>query len=377
MPRPVFRTSLCDLFGIDYPIVQSGMGGAAGPDLAAAVSNAGGLGIIAGNLQPPDRLRDLIRTVREQTDRPFGVNILLADEILSPPKAASVSDVVYNDVNHVLNSMRETFGLPQKTTRPSDPSNRNLEAIDVIMEERVPVFSVGLGNPGSDVVEECHRRDIKVIAMVTKLEDALAVEDNGLDAVIAQGTEAGGHRSHFVKPAKSEHEDVGTMALVPEVAAAVGIPVIAAGGLINGRSLVAALSLGASGVLMGTRFVATRESMVSEAHKRELLESTADKTALTDVLTGRYARALRNAFIDRYEASGAPVLPFGMHHVLAEDIRLASVQQDNKDYQFLWSGQGVGLIHDLPSAGEVMASLIQEARELMMKTLPQTVKLEA
>lgn len=349
------------------------MGGAAGPDLAAEVSRAGGLGIIAGNLQPADKLREAIRKVRQHTDRPFGVNVLLPPEFRAPLTAdAKTLEAVHN----ALNPMRETLGLPKGTISPSVPQNPNTEAIEVILEERVPVFSVGLGDPGPELIAECHRRHIKVIAMVTTVHDALAVEAAGLDAVIAQGTEAGGHRSHFVKPMTSEQLDVGTVALVPEVADAVRIPVIAAGGLVDGRGLVAALALGASGVLMGTRFVATRESMVTEVYKKALLERSGDTTALSDVLSGRFARALRNAFIERYKGSGAPVLSFPLHYIAVSDIRQEAEKQSNEDYQAMWSGQGVGLIRDLPSASDVVETIIQEARQIMMKTLPQRVQLE-
>jgi nitronate monooxygenase len=250
------------------------------------------------------------------------------------------------------------------------------ESFQVILKERVPVFSVGLGNPGTEMVEACHRYAIKVIAMVTTAEDARSAEASGLDAVVAQGAEAGGHRSHFTKPAAGETGTIGTIALVPEVVDAVRIPVIAAGGMADGRGLVGALALGASGILMGTRFVMTRESMAAETHKKALLERSANDTTLTDVLSGRFARALRNALTDTYAGTGAPVLPFPWHYVNASDIYREATVQGNADYLPLWGGQSVGVIHDLPGAAEVIETTIRGARMVLLERFPQMVKLD-
>jgi len=294
--RLVFHTKLCHLLDIDYPILQSGMAGVAGPDLAAEVSNAGGLGILAAVRLTADQLRTGIRQIRAKTTRPFGVNLLLPRDLRPPVPVADISAQTVAAVQAALNPMRVALGLPPTIARPAPPSDLIADTFQVILDERVPVFSIGLGNPGPEMVADCHRRGIKVIAMVTTVEDARAVEATGVDAVVAQGSEAGGHRSHFEKPASAELGTIGTAALVPAVVEAVRIPVIAAGGLADGRGLVMALALGASGVLMGTRFVATRESMAHEAYKKALLERSGDTTTLTDAFTGRFARVLRNAF---------------------------------------------------------------------------------
>jgi nitronate monooxygenase len=376
-PRPVLRTKLCDMLGIDYPILQSGMGGVAGPDLVAEVSNAGGLGILAGFGLTAEQLLTAIRAIRARTDKPFGVNLLLPPEVRPPMPAADLAEQTVHAVQAALNPMRAHVGLPAQVARPAQLPDLVPNALQVILDERVPVFSVGLGHPGADIIEACHRLDIKVIAMVTTVEDARAVAAAGLDAVVAQGGEAGGHRSHFVKPTSAEIGTVGTVVLIPEVVAAVRIPVIAAGGLANGQGLVAALALGASGVLMGTRCMATRESMAPEMHKKALLEGSASATTLTDVLSGRFARAIGNAFTNAYSATQAPVLPFPWHHSNASDIYRAAAAQGNPDYFPLWGGQSVGLIHDLPAAAEVIETIIQEARTLLLEHLPRVVQLRA
>ncbi|MGE3541116.1 MAG: NAD(P)H-dependent flavin oxidoreductase [Candidatus Tectimicrobiota bacterium] len=374
--RPVFHTRLCDLLGMDYPILQSGMGGIAGPALAATVSNAGGLGMLAGFLLTAEQLRDAIRALRQQTQQPFGVNLLLPPEVRPPMQATDLSASTVQAVQSTLNPLRAHVGLPPQAERPAQLPDLIPACFQVILEERVPVFSVGLGNPGAEMVEACHRHGIKVIAMATSVEDARLLEATGVDAVVAQGAEAGGHRSHFTKPATGEIGTIGTVALVPEVVDAVRLPVIAAGGMADGRGLVSALTLGASGVLMGTRFVATRESMAPEAHKKALLESSATATTLTDVLSGRFARALRNAFTATYAHTGAPVLPFPWQAVTAGDIYREAARQGNADYLPLWGGQSLGVIHDLPGAAEVIETIILEARALLLERLPQTVALE-
>jgi nitronate monooxygenase len=169
---------------------------------------------------------------------------------------------------------------------------------------------------------------------------------------------------------------VGTVALVPEVVDAVRLPVIATGGIADGQGLVSALALGASGILMGTRFVATRKSMAPEIHKKAILERSANAATLTDVLSGRLARVLRNAFTDAYTHSGASVLPFPWHYVTATDIYREATAQGNADFVSLWGGQSVGVIHDLPGAAEVVEIIIREARGLLLERFSPTVQLD-
>jgi len=373
--RAVFRTRLCDILGIDYPILQSGMGGVAGPDLVAEVSNAGGLGILAGLMLTADQIRKAIREIRAKTNRPFGVNLWIPPDLRPPVPAEQISDQTVQAVQTALNPMRIALGLPTTSARPSPPPDLIPEAFQVILDERVPVFSVALGNPGLEMVQECHRRGIIFKATVTTVEDARAVEATGLDAVVAQGGEAGGHRSTFERAPSPEIGTIGSLTLIPQVVDAVRIPVIAAGGITDGRGLVAALALGASGILMGTRFVATRESMAVGMYKKALLESSGDATIVTDAFSGRYQRALRNTFADRYVTSGAPVLPNLWQRNAASDIYAEAAARGNPDYFPMAAGQGVGLIRSLPGAAEVVESVIREARQLLLERIHQAIKL--
>ena len=357
------RTSLCDLLNIEYPILQSGMGLVAGPELVAEVSRAGGLGILAGLRLSAAELRKGIRRVRELTDRPFGVNLWLHTQIRPPVDPATLPEESVRRVQGTLNTFRAQLGIPARTARPGPVPDVIDEAFEVILEERVPVWSIGLGNPGREMVARCRERGVKVIAMVATVDDARAVAASGVDAVVAQGSEAGGHRSTWVKPASREAAQVGAMALIPQIVDAVGLPVIAAGGIADGRGIVAALALGAVGALLGTRFLATA---AAEFWKKALLEQGSDATTVTDAFTGLYARTLRSAFTDGYAASDAPVLPALLQSSAAQDIYAAATQQQNREYFPMHAGQSVGMVHDLPGAAEVVETLVREARAALL-----------
>jgi nitronate monooxygenase len=369
------RTSLCDLLGIRYPILQSGMGGVAGPELVAEVSRAGGLGILAALRLTGDQLRSGIRRVRELTDRPFGVNLWLHTEIRPPVDPATLPEDTVRRVQGALNTFRDRLGLSATTARPAPVPDLIDEAFDIILEERVPVWSIGLGNPGRDMVARCRERGVKVVAMVATVDDARAVAASGVDAVVAQGSEAGGHRSTWVKPASRDAAQVGAMALIPQIVDAVDLPVIAAGGIADGRGIAAALALGAVGALLGTRFVATRDSAAADFLKKALLEQGSEATTVTDAFTGLYARVLKNAFTDGYRASGAPVLPALLQSSAAQDIYAAATKQQNREYVAIHAGQSVGMVHDLPGAAEVVETLVRETRAAL-RALGERVQTE-
>jgi nitronate monooxygenase len=360
-----FRTALCDLLSIEYPILQAGMGSAAGPDLAAAVSGAGGLGIVGALNQSPDEVRRRIRFVREHTDRPFGVNLWLHAELRPPVDVTTIPAATIQQVQAALNGFRQRLEIPAVTAAPPSAPDYFDAALDVILEERAPVFSAAIGLPDATMVERCHARGVKVMAMVATVQDARDAAGAGVDVIVAQGGEAGGHRSVGVKPVNPEVAMVGTMALVPQIVDIVRVPVVAAGGLADGRGLVAALALGAQGVLLGTRFVATQESMVPEFYKKSLLEREADATMMSDAFTGQWARVLRNRFAVDYRASGAPTLPSLLQTAVSLDILAAAATRQDGDHYVMHSGQSVGLIHNVPSAGEVVAAIVREAREVL------------
>jgi nitronate monooxygenase len=363
------HTPLCDLLKIKFPILQSGMGSVATPELAAKVSEAGGLGIIGATLIPPDELRKRIKRVRELTKKPFGVNFLLHEGIISPIDTTKIPDNQVQQVQLMLNSFRNRLGIPEKHDPPEQVPDWVKEALDIILEENVPVWSIGLGKPTPEQVKRCHDKGMKVIAMIATVENAKEVSQTGVDVVVAQGGEAGGHRSTWLKRNSKEDACIGTMALVPQVVDAIKQPVVAAGAITDGRALAAALALGASGVLIGTRFVATKESGAPEFHKQAILKTSSDYTTITDKLSGGYARVIRNTLTTEYEKSNAPVLPPWVHYLAAEDIYLAARKNNNPEYYTLWAGQGVGQIQNIPGADEVVRSIVSEATAVIQRLL--------
>jgi nitronate monooxygenase len=264
----------------------------------------------------------------------------------------------------MLNQFRARLGIPPAEAVPRI-GNITDAAFEVIVEERVPVFSAGLGPPSSQWVERCHEHGIRVIAMGCTVDDCRTLAALGIDAVVAQGSEAGGHRSSWRTPRSAERAVVGTFALLPQVAEAVDVPVIAAGGITNGRQVAAAGVLGADGVMLGTRFIATRESAAAPFYKSAVLGGDSDDTVLTDAFSGLHARVLRNRYFEEYRAAGAPVLPPFVQYAATTDVREAALHAGNGDYYPMFAGQGVGLMHDLPSCGELIRSLVAESATIL------------
>ncbi len=357
------HTPLCETLGIEHPVLQSGMGTAAGPDLVAEVCRAGALGILGSMGVPPADLRRNVRRVRERTDRPFGVNQWLHPAILPPADPAEIPAERIVAVQQALNVFRRRLGLAEARGAPARYPDTAEEIFELVLEERVPVWSIGLGDPGRERVRRCHERGIRVIAMACTVEDARALAASGVDAIVAQGAEAGGHRSTWVKPASVQQAAIGTLALVPLVVDAVAVPVIAAGGIADGRGLVAAFALGAQAVLLGTRFVATRESSAAEFWKDAVLEASADGTVVSDAYTGLYARLLSNRFL--VEHAGAPTLAGMLQGTAVADIVEHALARGDREHYPLYAGQSAGLVDDLPGAFDVVREMVAQAREVL------------
>ncbi|MBF5045179.1 MULTISPECIES: nitronate monooxygenase family protein [Myxococcaceae] len=365
---PVLHTPLCDLLGLRVPLLQSGMLRVAGPALVAEVSRAGGLGILAGLSLPPDTLRAQIREVRRLTDRPFGVNLWLHPLVRAPTPPAQLPAQEVQRVQGKLNAFRAELGLqPVQGPPPPAPPAYIDEDFEVLVEERVPVWSVGLGVPSAAQVERCHAAGIKVVGMAASVADARTLEAAGVDVLVAQGSEAGGHRSTWTGGTPHERALVGTLALVPAMVDAVRVPVVAAGGITDGRGLVASLALGASGVLLGTRFVATRESEAPDLWKQALLARGADDTVLTRMASGLWGRALRNPLAEAFGADGiAGLSGYGQRGAIQDIVKEATARGDAEHFP-LFGGQGVGLMHDVPGAGEVVERMVAEAQAVLAR----------
>jgi nitronate monooxygenase len=359
------RTPLCDLLGIEHPVIQAGMAGAVGPELVAAVSNAGALGILPGLNVQPDKLRELIRKVRTLTTRPFAVNLWLHSDMCPPVDATRIPAATVEAVRRTLDGLRAQINLPPSKAAPTSSPDIVGGAFEVILEERVPVFTAAVGEPTADMVRRCHAQGTKVFAMINTARQARTAEGLGVDVIVAQGSEAGGHRSVGVKPSAREAAGIGTLALVPQVVDAVRVPVVAAGGIADGRGLAAVLALGAQGAQIGTRFVATQESMVADFRKKAILEAESEDTSITDVVSGLWSRYGRNAYIAEYEKTGAPVLPVHVQSRFAQDIFDDAARRQDPAWLPLATGQSAGLVRDLPHAADVIRTVVADAERVL------------
>lgn len=362
------HTRVCDLFEIEVPIVLAGMGGASTPELAAAVSNAGGLGVLGAAACGPNRLREWIRRTRQLTQRPFGVDTLLPASVRrgSMQKKAGPSplDLLPGHQKFAREFMEREHLSATDLAREEDELDRGgpmpltkefFEAqMKVVLEERVPVYAAGLGNPGP-YIDMLRRNGTKVMAVVGQTYHARQVAEAGVDAIVAQGHDGGGHNA-----------PVGTMALIPQVRDAVGdVPVLGAGGIGDGRGVAAALMLGADGVWIGTAFLATLEAGLRDFQKEALVEATDASTTISRCITGKPARVLRSKWTAAFEQSGLAALPMPYQSIVAMPVLAAATRAGRKDIAPGIAGQGVGLIREVRSAAFVLEDLVAGAERVL------------
>lgn len=304
------RTPVCELLGIEHPVFLAGMGGVAYAEVCAAVSEAGGFGTLGMASERPEGIRREMRAVRERTGKPFGVDLLAA--------------------------------LP----------DRMLAAIDVVIEEEASAFVAGLGVPEA-VIARCHEAGIPVMSLCGKVSHAVRAEAAGCDVVIAQGTEAGGHTGR-----------VGGLALVPQIVDAVSVPVLAAGGLVDGRGLAASLALGAQGVWMGTRFIASAEARAAQSYKKRITEIRAEDTVVSRCYSGKPMRVIRNAFVEDAERDPASIQPFPAQMAVAARrgaFAAFGSEEADPEHAAMPCGQGAGAVRDVRPCAEIVASVVAEA----------------
>jgi nitronate monooxygenase len=344
-------TRVAELFGIAYPIVQAPMAGSTTPELVAAVSNAGALGSFGAAQTPPDELRATIRRIRELTDGPFAINLLVW-----PPTVESESDG--SGMTRALAALYSELDLPTPQARvPFDPRALLEAQLSVVAAERVPVFSFTFGIPPLD---EIRHSGAVVGGTATTTAEALALQEAGADFVVAQGSEAGGHRGTFLH--SFDEGMVGGLALVPQVVDRVSVPVLAAGAIMDGRGIAAALALGAAGVQLGTAFLGCPESAAPEPHKAALAETADAGTAVLDRFTGRQARGIRNRLVEELEKAAVDPLPFPVQGSLVRPISQAASEQGRPELGLYRAGQAAALSRRLP-AGELVAELVRETEQ--------------
>ncbi len=350
------ENSFTETFNLEYPIIQAGMaGGVTTAELVAAVSNAGGLGSIGAGYLSAEETRRIIRRVKALTDKPFAVNLFIIED----------PEVDLDQITEAIDKLQPIYralGIDRfPDVNPKD-INKFDEQIEVIIEENVPVCSFTFGLPSKHTVDRLKEHGVRLIGTATTVKEAQLNEEVGMDAVVAQGSEAGGHRGTF----DSEFSEamIGTMALVPQVADNVNIPVIAAGGIADGRGIYASLILGASAAQLGTLFVTCHESGASAPIKSVILKGKETDTVITSAFSGKPARGVRNTFIDKMSEHHEIFAPYPIQHALTSIIRKEAAKQHRPEYLALWAGQNMRLNNEL-TASELIEKLITQINNLL------------
>ncbi|WP_047864814.1 NAD(P)H-dependent flavin oxidoreductase [Rubrobacter aplysinae] len=340
---------LTRLFGIRHPLVQAGMaGGATTPRLVAAVSEAGGLGTLGAGYLQPRAIREAVQEVRILTRAPFAVN-LFVPEAFEEPVSREAADAL-------LAPYRGELSIDEPEVSSYAPDFE--EQLAVVIEERVPVFSFTFGVPSDERLAALREAGVVTCGTATTVREAAELERRGVDSVCAQGYEAGGHRGTFTGDALEAM--VGTFALVPQVADSMETPVIAAGGVMDGRGLAAALALGADGAQMGTAFLTSAESGAHPAYKRALLAATDEDTTVTRAFSGKPARGLRNRFTREMAPHEAGLPDYPVQNAYTRDLRAAAASRGDPDLMSLWAGQASGMSRELPAA-EIVERTVEQA----------------
>src|SRR6202795_3290854 len=301
------RNRLTEKLGIDYPIIQGPLGGLSSQRLTAAVSNFGGLGSFGAHGLAPEAIKDVIAQIRSLTSKPFAMNLW------------------------------------------------------VLLDANVPAFSFIYGVPPREILEECRAKSIVTIGTATTPDEAAVLQDAGVDAIVASGFEAGGHRGSFLRAA--EDSLTGTLSLVPQIVDIVEVPVIAAGGIADARGVIAALALGAEAVQMGTVFLACEESGASLLHRQALRGKKAGHTALTKGFTGRLARGIHNHLLQELNQEGTAILPYPLQRRLVRNLAIPAEAAGRSDLLPLWAGQSANLSTCTDVSG-FLTSLVEEISEI-------------
>ena len=341
-------TKLQEILGIDLPVIQAPMAGSQGSALAIAVCNAGGLGSLPCAMLGPDALRSEVATIAAQTTKPFNVNFFC--------HAEPVADLERErNWRAILAPYHAELGIDARDL-PTGPSRAPFseQAADVLTELEPPIVSFHFGLPSDALLARVRSWGAKVLSTATTVAEARWLAARGVDAIIAQGAEAGGHRGMFL--ARESSEQVGTFALVPQIVDAVDVPVIAAGGIADARGVAAAMALGASAVQIGTAFLLCPEATTTAVHRAALQSDVARVTALTNVITGRPARGIVNRIMRELGPMRGDVPPFPLAASAITPLRVEAERRGSGDFSPLWAGQNTSGCKRIP-AGELIREL--------------------
>lgn len=347
------HTKKCtEKLGIRYPIIQAAMAGATTPELVVAVSNAGGLGSLGAGYLTAAEIKHAIQKIRQLTDHPFAVNLFI------PQPHQATSAQIQQASEAIAHCCPE---LNQNITPVSTPYAVSFEEqIQIIFEEKVPVFSFTFGILEGKWLNQLKSKQIQLIGTATTVSEALALEKSGVDLITLQGSEAGGHQGTFLT--KEEDALIGLMSLIPPCIDQIKIPIIAAGGIMDGRGIAASMTLGAAVVQMGTAFLSCHESAINHQYKKILLSQQQDHTALTRAFSGRLARGIRNKFMDCMQTKQDNVLDYPIQNALTRPMRKKANQTNATEFMSLWAGQAAALCRDI-SASKLIQQLMLETKE--------------
>ncbi|MBY4676981.1 NAD(P)H-dependent flavin oxidoreductase [Marinobacterium arenosum] len=351
----MYPNRLCQLLQIEQPIIKAPMaGGADRPELVAAVSEAGGIGFTGAAYQSADQIEADCARIRQLTDKPFGINLFVPEPKQAPPA----------DPQPALDALApwfEELGLPTPALTVSAGLDFDHQ-LEAALESGARALSFTFGLLPPQAVAAARARGMLLIGNASTVAEARALEESGVDAIVAQGSEAGGHRASFAGSESSSGEVplIGTLALVPQVVDAVRLPVIAAGGIMDGRGITAALALGADAAQLGTAFLSCREAGIPDVYKQAILDADEADTAITRAFSGRSARGIRNRVMERLNATPEAILPFPYQNELTRPMRGAAAKAGEAQYLSLWAGQGLRMSRAL-AAAQLMDKLVEES----------------
>jgi nitronate monooxygenase len=362
----MIKTPLCEMLGIQFPIIQAGMGVYRGlvtsPELVAAVSNAGGMGCLGGTGLEPNELREAIRKVRTLTNKPFGVNLLIPAKLSTREGSRDDirQDIENNYPQHwaLVRGLFEKFGIPdQKIDKEYSLTIEYTNAqSEVVFDEKAPLFVIGLGDP-ANLMGRARAAGTKVAGLAGSVNNAKRQLAAGVDFIIAQGSEAGGHVG-----------TISTFPLVPQVVDAVHpVPVVAAGGIADGRGIVAALALGAQGVWCGTAFLFANEANLHSVHRAQIESGRSEDFVTSRIFTGKPARTYHNEIHELWAASGIDPLPMPHQKVLMEDFLNAARKAGRLDLVNNPAGQIAGMVKKSKPAAEIVQYMVSDAQRVLRR----------
>jgi nitronate monooxygenase len=359
---PWNETRVSARLGIEYPIIQGPLGGLSTQRLTATVSNFGGLGSFGAHGLSPAAIKDVIAEIRALTSKPFAINLWVSmeDEGARTSGGDAFSRSLAPLAGHI-----QALGGTLPTYTPYVPKRFEDQA-RVLLNAKVPVFSFIVGIPPKEILDECRAQGILTIGTATTPDEAVILEQAGVDVIVASGFEAGGHRGSFLRPA--EESLTGTFSLVPQVADAVSVPVVAAGGIGDARGVIAAFALGAEGVQIGTAFLVCEESGASALHRDAILSGKGRRTALTRGFTGRLARGIHNQLLEELNRPGVEILPYPLQRGLVKNLSMLAEKASKADLLQLWAGQSASLSRQ-SDASAFLQTLVSEVSSIASPVL--------